>query len=130
MNGKVHGEKRSRRQHHAIAALLEQPTIAAAADQVGVSESTMRRWMQLPGLRADYDSAAATLVPTALGRLAPASNAALQTLVRNLTCGTPSVEVSAARTILATALQALLLSEMEGRLDQLEAAVEKTEGIG
>ena len=42
-----HGEKLSRKQEQAIAALLEQPTIDAAAQVVGVSERTIRNWLKV-----------------------------------------------------------------------------------
>ena len=37
-----------------LAALMTQPTIAAAADEIGVHPRTLSRWMQEPPFRAEY----------------------------------------------------------------------------
>jgi hypothetical protein len=44
-------EKLTHNQRKAIGALLEHPTIGAAADAVGVNEKTIRRWMIDPLFR-------------------------------------------------------------------------------
>jgi AraC-like DNA-binding protein len=51
-----HGEKFSRLQQQACAALLLHNTISAAASHAGIAESTLRRWMQDPGFAALYES--------------------------------------------------------------------------
>jgi len=43
---KGHGEKLSRKQEQAIAALLTCPTIEQAAKAAGVGETTLWRWLQ------------------------------------------------------------------------------------
>src|SRR5262249_61743375 len=45
---KGHGQKLTAKQEALIAALLTEPTYAAAAAQAGVSEATMYRWLQVP----------------------------------------------------------------------------------
>lgn len=42
-------------QRRAVLALLEHPTLADAADIVGVSKRTLNRWLQLPHFRACLD---------------------------------------------------------------------------
>lgn len=46
-----HGEKLSRKQEALVAALLIEPTHAAAALKAGISEATLHRWLRLPGFR-------------------------------------------------------------------------------
>src|SRR5262249_52012194 len=41
-----HGEKLSRKQEQAIAALLEKPSLAEAAAAVSLNEKTLRRWLR------------------------------------------------------------------------------------
>ena len=49
-----HGEKLTRKQEQAVAALLEQPTVLRAATVAGVSERTLRLWLKDPGFKAAY----------------------------------------------------------------------------
>ena len=39
------GTGKARKREEAIAALLEQPTITAAASAAGIGEKTLRRWL-------------------------------------------------------------------------------------
>lgn len=52
-----HGEKRSRKQELAVLALLSEPNFEVAADKVGVSKSTLWRWMQTEGFQEHYREA-------------------------------------------------------------------------
>jgi hypothetical protein len=76
-----HGEKLSRRQEVAIAALLTEPTQAAAAAKAGIGEATLRRWLQLPPFRAAYRQASRELVAAAVGRMQAATGEAVDTLL-------------------------------------------------
>ena len=118
--GTGHGDKLSRKQEQAIAALLAEPTIPAAAKVVGVSESTLWRWLQQASFRARYRAARTHVVDAAIGTLQRATTKAVAALERNLECGQPSVEVSAARAILDGAMRALELFDLAERIDALE----------
>jgi hypothetical protein len=76
-----HGEKLSRRQEAAIAALLSESTHAAAAGKAGIGESTLRRWLHLPAFRATYRRARRELVEAAVGRIQAATGQAVDTLL-------------------------------------------------
>jgi hypothetical protein len=76
-----HGEKLSRRQEAAIAALLTETTHAAAAAAAGIGEATLRRWLQLPPFRAAYRRARRQLVEAAVGRIQAATGQAVDTLL-------------------------------------------------
>jgi transposase-like protein len=49
-----HGQKLTSKQEVLIAALLTEPTYAAAAAKAGVSAATLYRWLQLPSFRTAY----------------------------------------------------------------------------
>ena len=118
-----HGQKLSRKQEAAIAALLELPTCAAAAKAAGISEATMRRWQQQDEFKAAYRDARRQLVEGAVGRLQGVTGEAVETLRRNLTCSTSSVEVAAAKFVLEHASKAIELLDLAERIEALEELV-------
>jgi hypothetical protein len=76
-----HGQKLTRKQEALIAALLTEPTHAAAATNAGVSEATLHRWLHLPAFRAAYRQARRELVEGAVGRIQAAAGQAVDTLL-------------------------------------------------
>ncbi len=124
---KAHGEKYTRHNERAIAPLLQAPTILQAAGQVGVSESTLIRWMHDPVFAEEYRAARRQVVENALAQLQQATGEAAATLRRNLTSGVASVEVRAAMAILDFALKALEWADLESRIARLEAEGEARE---
>jgi hypothetical protein len=117
-----HGEKLTRKQDLAIAALLLHPTIGDAAKAAGVDESTLWRWLKLPGFRAAYQAARAEAVSQAIARLQHASGVAVTTLVRVMADqkAPASAKVAAAKTVLETAVRGTELSELQRRVTELE----------
>lgn len=95
-----HGEKRSRRQDVAIAALLIHSTMPAAATAAGVSLATLRRWLRIPEFQRAYQAAREEVVERAIRRLEAQAHEAAETLVRNLRSGRPAAEIRAAVAIL------------------------------
>jgi len=79
-----HGQKLTRKQEGAIAALLAEPTHAAASVVAGVAESTLHRWLQLPDFLRAYRQARRRVVEHAVGRLQRVTNRAVDALERNL----------------------------------------------
>ncbi len=76
-----HGEKLDRKQEALIAALLTEPTHAAAAAKAGVSVATVGRWLRLPAFLAAYRRARRELVEGAIGRIQGAAGEAVDTLL-------------------------------------------------
>ena len=109
------------RQDRAILALLAERSIEAAAKSAEVADVTIWRWMQQPEFKSRLRDARRAVVEGAIGRLQAAATQAVETLQRNLTCGTPSVEVKAAATILDQAIKAIELFDVIERVEQLEA---------
>ena len=117
-----HGAKRPHKEDAALAALLSEPTIEAAARKAGIGESTLLRWMAEPTFKARYRAARRSVVESAVGRLQQAATQAVDSLTRNLTCGIPAVEVGAAKSVLDQAIKAVELVDLAERVEQLEQA--------
>ena len=120
---KGHGQKFTRKMHHAVSALLQSPTVEAAAGLCGVSESTLSRWIKRSDFQDVYTQARRELVQRSLSSLQTASVEALDALKRNLACGLPAIEVRAASALLDQSLRATELLGIEARLAALECAV-------
>jgi len=120
---KGHGQKFTRKMHHAVSALLQSPTVEAAAGLCGVSESTLSRWIKRSDFQDVYTQARRELVQRSLSSLQTALVEALDALKRNLACGLPAIEVRAASALLDQSLRATELLGIEARLDALECAV-------
>jgi len=118
--GTGHGEKLSRKRDLAVAALLSEPTVAAAADKAGVSERTLRGWLRQSAFQAAYQAARRQVLEGAIGRLQQAAGEAVETLRRNLSAGRPADQVRAAGLILQHALGTAELLDMAERLEALE----------
>ena len=114
-------------QDQAIAALLSERTIAAAAKKAQVSERTLYTWLDDPAFAEAYRKARREVVQQAIARLQQASGDAvnaLRSIARN-TKAPMSVRVSAASKILELAIKAVELEEIEARLSVLEAALKE-----
>lgn len=125
---KGHGEKRSRLEGVAIAALVSARTIGEAAKQVGVSERTLKTWMQDPVFAEKLQQARAEVFRDAIAGIQAAATEAVATLQRNMKCGDPRVEVQAARVVLDCGLKTHEVFDQDERLKKLEAALAELEG--
>src|SRR6266851_1513950 len=115
-----HGEKLSRKQEQAILALLQEPTVVAAASACGVGEATLARWLRLPAFQREYRALRRQVVEQAISQLQQAASEAASALRRNLTCGVPSVEVRAALGVLEQSVKAVELLDLDERVQMLE----------
>mgnify|MGYP000586680698 CR=1 FL=1 len=122
---KGHGEKLSRNQERAIAALLIHPTMLAAAAAAGVGEVTLWRWLQIPEFKEQYRLARREAVSQAVGHLQGACSVAVVALTdisQDVNCPA-SARVSAARTVLELALKGVELEDLAVRVEELELQV-------
>ncbi len=117
-----HGEKLTRKQEAAIAALLEAPTIASAAKAAGVSEPTLGRWLQKPGFQEYYRQAKRKVVEQAITSIQKATEAAIGVLkeIMNDRSALASSRVTAARVILETAIKTVEIEDIMTKLEALE----------
>ena len=75
-----HGEKLTGQQEAAIAALLTESSIAAAALKTKIGAATLQRWLKLPAFDRAYRDARRQLVRDAVARLQGAVGEAVDTL--------------------------------------------------
>ena len=124
---KGHGEKLSRNQERAIAALLTHPTMSKAAAAAGVGEVTLWRWMQIPEFKEQYRLARREAVSQAVGHLQGACSVAVLALTdisQDVNCPA-SARVSAAKSILELALKGVELEDLAVRVEELESQVSR-----
>ncbi len=87
---KGNGEKLTRHQEKAIAALLEHPTITAAAKASGIAETTLRRWLKVPGFASTYAAARRGIVDGVVDRIHKALVGAFAVVAKTLSDPTAS----------------------------------------
>lgn len=116
------------KQEALIAALLTEPTHAAAASKAGISEATLHRWLHRPEFQAAHRQARRSLVEAAIARLQQSASKAVEALERNLTCGQPSHEIRAALGILEHAVEGIELLDVVQRVEELEHLLKELRG--
>jgi hypothetical protein len=119
-----HGQKLTAKQESVIAALLTEPTYAAAAAKAGIAESTLYRWMNHPEFRRAYRAARRELVEAAVGRIQSAAGEAVDALLAVARTGRRDGDrVRAAVALLGHATQGLADADtLHGGPDPTEAA--------
>jgi hypothetical protein len=120
MTTKRDSEELTPKMRKAIAALIANPSMDAAAKACGLVRTTLWMWMQNEAFRREYHAAQRQLVDGAIAELQNATAQAVRTLVRNLDCGNSFAENGAATTILSHSLKALELRDLIARVDELE----------
>jgi hypothetical protein len=115
-----HGEKLSRKQELAIAAMLASDTLAAAASKCGLNVNTLVKWRKEPGFKAAYAAACREVLSDAVGQLQVASVHAVEALRKKLMSKQDAVAVSAAKAILEITLKATDQLEILNRVKAIE----------
>ena len=117
-----HGAKLPRKQEAAIAALMSHRTVEEAAQAIGVSPSTLRRWMEIAEFKEAYWKSRRYAVSQAFARIQQNSGAAGTVLLKLMADGTTkaSTRVQAARCILEFASQSLETEDLLLRIGRLE----------
>ena len=114
--------KLTRKQEALISALLTAPSLAAAAQQAGLSEVTAWRWLKDATFQAAYREARRAVVQHAITQVQQATGEAVETLrsVMQDAEAPASARVSAAKAVLETAVKAVELEDLEARIVALE----------
>jgi hypothetical protein len=109
-------------QRRAIVALLTEKDVRAAAAVSSVSETQLRRWLELPEFKAELQAASKQAIDTAILRLSELSGQAVETLREVMTDKEASAgtRVQAANIALARLLDLRELQELEDRLQKIE----------
>lgn len=120
-----HGEKLSRKQEAAIAALLSCKTIAEAAKAAGIGENTLFRWLRLDDFQNAYRKARKDVVSQAIGQIQNGLSDAVKTLqsVMNNKKAPASARVSAARSMIDLGLKGVEIEDLQSRVEALERAI-------
>ena len=113
-----HGSKFERKAEQAIAALLTRPSIEDAARVAGVSEKTIRRWLQEPQFNARYLQARRDSVHQATARMQQATGAAGTIILKLMTDPKvpPAVRLRVAECVFEHAIKGVELEDIEARL--------------
>lgn len=112
----------SARQEAFIAAMLQAPSIAAAAQLAEIADKTARRWLDLPEVQAALQAARRQMFSDGMTELKGAISLAVRTLVRLAKDDdTPaSVRVRAAEILIRQGIEAHTVQELEARIAELE----------
>jgi hypothetical protein len=114
------GGKPGRKQERALAALLTSPTIAAAAEAIGVTEKTLRGWMRDPTFDEAYRAARRQAVDHAVTLLQRLCRKAVGTLARAMGSSNPNVQVRAATVVLEMAMRGVELGDLAAEVEALK----------
>ena len=122
MNGATGNPGLTPRQERAIASLLSEATIAAAADRAKVSEPTLRRWLKLDAFSHAYQQARQESYRETLRLLRRAANAAISVLVKVMqdTAAPTTARVRAAETLLEHDRKGVVEEDLLVRVQALE----------
>jgi len=124
---KGHGEKLTRNMEKAVAALISQPTIASAAESIGIGEVTLHRWLKLDHFLTAYRKARHQVVSQAIGKLQTNLSGAIDVLmaIAENEEAPASARVTAARAIIDQSLKAVEVENIEERIERLEQIIEE-----
>lgn len=110
------------KQRQAIAALLSQPTLTAAAREAGVSREGLYRWLKEPEFSAALTAAESEHLQSVQRGLLAASERALVVLGNLLVSESESIRLRAALGILEQVIRLRALIDFDARLSALEQA--------
>ena len=91
-----------------------------AALTANVKPRTLRSWLTRPDFQHAFRQARQQLLQQTTDRLLAQAAAAVQALLRNLTCGNPASELRAADLILTHAAKGVELLDLARRVEELE----------
>ena len=119
-----HGAKFGHKKEQAIAALLAHRNVDAAAHAIGVSVTTLLRWVKDPEFQAAYQEARRTVFAQALERLEDASGAAATTVLKLMVDpnAPASTRLRAAEIVLEQGARISEMADIKDRLLKLERA--------
>lgn len=123
MKSRGHGCRLARKCEEAIAALLSQPTLKAAAKKVGVSERALRKWMKIPEFDNLLREARSQVFTHALSRLQAVASEAVAVLERAMKRqkSNDTARTRAAAVVLTNALKGGVLDDLAERVAELES---------
>jgi len=114
----------SANQQLAIVALINQPSVAKAAESAGVGERTMHSWLRQPEFQTAYRRARRDVFAQAIGLTQRYAPMAIQTLAKIMadTKASNQSRVSAAVALLRFSRESIELDDLAERIESLERA--------
>jgi len=114
------------RQQLAIAEFLGSPSIEEACRRTKVARGTMYKWLADPTFQAELKRQRETLVEQAFNLLKAGMNRAVEKLLGLLEVESQlGIQLRAAQTLLDQGIKVVELQDLEGRLEALEAHLER-----
>ena len=120
---KGHGERLSRKQEDAIAALLTEPTVGGAARVVGVHPTTLRTWLKVPEFLAAFTEAKNAILLRTVAKLQVAAGKAVDAIVRRLDSTNDDTALQAAKLLLEKNVQTTAQLDISERLKAIEGKI-------
>lgn len=122
MDDMRHFDRLDQRRRKALAAILDEPSLVAAAKACGFGVATLRRWMKAEAFKRALDEARRVAYGVAVGRLQQGSEGAARALQEVIDDPEAShtVKISAARSILEFAAKSIDVTDLELRIAELE----------
>jgi hypothetical protein len=120
-----HGEKLPRKMELALAALLAEPSVEAAAARAGVSERTLRLWLKLPEFDRAYRRARAEVLERTTAQLLRATGKAVTALEKALKSRSVNTTIRSAVAILNHATRGVEVLDLAGQVEELRQEVER-----
>ena len=126
---KGHGTQFGRKKEAAIAALLTSRNIEEAAKAIGVTGTTLLKWLKIPEFDQAFREARRDAFRQSVARLQQASGAAVTTLLKIMVDGTApaSTRLRAADIVLAHTSKAIEIEDVEARVAALERQAEESQ---
>ena len=114
----------SQKKVRAVEALLEMPTIQAAADHCGLNRRTVERWLGDADFKRAYDGARQAAFDRTLARLQTVSSQALDVLVNIMqnSKAKPAAKIRAAAIVLRLAVD-VQMADVLDKLDEIERSI-------
>ena len=118
-----HGAKWPRKLETAVACVLSEPTLKEAAKKAGIDEKTLKAWMRRPEFADLLREGRQRAFNLALSRLQAVSLKAVAAAEKALRDKNPGPRLRAAGLVLANALKAAELLDLDERLAAVEATL-------
>jgi phage terminase small subunit len=122
-NGTISPDELTTRQHKAIVALLQNVTVTGAAQESGVAESTLYRWLSQPSFKLEFRRQRRMMFERAVGLAQRASTAAIAEIIEVMRSGDNEfARLAAAKVILELARE----TDIEQRVAEIEEMLDDT----
>lgn len=114
----------SRKQEKVLLDLLNGSTITDASKANGISETTIFKWLNDEVFKSEYRRLRREAFEFSISQIQQTTDKAIETLKRNLNCGSPHAEIRASQILLEHTAKAIEIMDILERLEILENEIE------